>query len=599
MKRTAFSLLIVLLCVPMGAFAQKNSLLLPFRFPFPNHFEQIQRIDFDEDGDPDALRYTILDSIPVMWIDDDDDMQSDDWEGDHDNDCVLIDRNKDGIFGGPFDMSVDYGDEDGNGIADIQFLIENGDSAIRHQWDWASDIVWFIDDEEQDAHFGYINWQQLDFKGWEHEGHAGFYTDYHGSNAFTKMNVSSFRLHDFRYSWENPFYFFDEDGDTHSEVAIRCEDTPVFKNKPANINGRVNDKLFDGLDAAIDARIIGVLDKVYITFDLDNDNGPANEFDFDLSLQFNGEHGYDYNHMRHPLKTMDGLKAADTFLFDARWRHMTELIYPERDSMWNITFRDGEWEECWFVFDEDDDCNRWERVELLQPKSIFKAGMLNQGLDHNPQADEMGDRGEFDLDNSGKGNLYIGSFDGRLHLYGAEWGAWRIDQDAYSYQGYGGLYNRSDYTRTQYKAEQFATVKYTDQNDNGFIDLIEYDLDGDTLFEHSLSFDKLGLSDRCEIIPMRAADYASLSAVYAKMSEKIWDKSQQALAIMRQLKLHTDDYALYLQPQSMREKYSYGYWLNFYCYWDIRNHLQQTHQADKLPEVDRAFLSGDWSKLRL
>ena len=66
--------------------------------------------------------------------------------------------------------------------------------------------------------------------------------------------------------------------------------------------------------------------------------------------------------------------------------------------------------------------------------------MNNGGIDNNPQSDASGDRGEWDLDNSGKGNLYIG-FDGRIHLVGAEKGYWRIDQDAKSYQGWGGLYD--------------------------------------------------------------------------------------------------------------------------------------------------------------
>lgn len=103
------------------------------------------------------------------------------------------------------------------------------------------------------------------------------------------MSVSSLRLDDFRYSWENPFYFFDTAGDTHSEISIRCEDTPVFRDKPKNINGRVDNELFKNFDSEIDPTITGVLDKVYISFDLDNDNSAQNEIDFDISLQFNGD----------------------------------------------------------------------------------------------------------------------------------------------------------------------------------------------------------------------------------------------------------------------------------------------------------------------
>lgn len=44
-------------------------------------------------------------------------------------------------------------------------------------------------------------------------------------------------------------------------------------------------------------------------------------------------------------------------------------------------------------------------------------------------------RGEWDMDNSGNAQLYISHFDGRLHLYGAENGVWRIDQNAQYFQG--------------------------------------------------------------------------------------------------------------------------------------------------------------------
>jgi hypothetical protein len=81
-------------------------------------------------------------------------------------------------------------------------------------------------------------------------------------------------------------------------------------------------------------------------------------------------------------------------------------------------------------------------VEFYELKDIFKIGTDKGGLDSNKQADALGDRGEFDMDNSGKGQLYIAPFDGRIYLYGAEWGAWRIDQTAFSYQGFDGHYDR-------------------------------------------------------------------------------------------------------------------------------------------------------------
>jgi len=43
-------------------------------------------------------------------------------------------------------------------------------------------------------------------------------------------------------------------------------------------------------------------------------------------------------------------------------------------------------------------------------------GNEKPGLGGHPQADSLGDRGEFDRDNSGGGKLYAGVFDRKLHL---------------------------------------------------------------------------------------------------------------------------------------------------------------------------------------
>ena len=79
-----------------------NTQLINWRFI--NQISNIKYSDFDNDGDPDVLYSTINDKISIAWIDDDDDMKYSDKEGDTDNDCLLIDRNSDNIFAGPFDF---------------------------------------------------------------------------------------------------------------------------------------------------------------------------------------------------------------------------------------------------------------------------------------------------------------------------------------------------------------------------------------------------------------------------------------------------------------------------------------------------------------
>ena len=53
----------------------KQTTLQPRRLPLPDDLIKIIRIDLDKDGDPDVLKYTIIGGIPVMWVDDDDNMK--------------------------------------------------------------------------------------------------------------------------------------------------------------------------------------------------------------------------------------------------------------------------------------------------------------------------------------------------------------------------------------------------------------------------------------------------------------------------------------------------------------------------------------------
>ena len=147
------------------------------------------------------------------------------------------------------------------------------------------------------------------------------------------------------------FLFYDKDGDNLSEMAIRILDSTkhVDSKLPANsfVNQQVN----------------GVVDWVSIAVDMDNDNGPGNEFDFDMTIGFQGE-GFNYMDQVHKINNLRGLAETDTFFMDARWRHLDELIYPDHENAWDLIFKRGEWNRVNFVWDEDGDCKRWERVEF-------------------------------------------------------------------------------------------------------------------------------------------------------------------------------------------------------------------------------------------
>ena len=553
----------------------KESCIASFRMPLPPPGFKPKLEDLNGDGKPEAIYSMTGDSVPILWIDDDRDMKWTDIEGDMDNDCLLIDRNKDGIYGGDGDLVIDWVDSDNDGKADLQIVMDY--PAVHATEVWPNGHVMILLDTDKDNIFNYIDWNTYQIKSWNKSGRAAFYTDYNGQSAFTKMHVATYNMGDLRLNWENPFLFYDPDKDGLSEIAVRLLDSPSTKDEKASWNDYVN------------MQLEGVIDWVSISVDLDNDNAPGNDFDFDFTLGLRGG-GFDYMDQVHVFKNMRGLPEADKFFMDPRWRQMDELIYPDHKNAFDLIFNRGKWESAHFVYDEDDDCHRWERVEFYEARDPFKVGAGNGGLDHNTQADAAGDRGEWDMDCSGKGNLYISPLDGRLHLYGAEWGCWRVDQNTEYYQGWDRLWINKN-------PKKFATVKYTDKNGNGFLDYVEYDMDGDGKFETVFDLKALGIDDRAKLIDVSSFTYRDYTKMMKRMSDGIWERAQTAVRVAHKYGLNTSWYAWWIEALSMREKYHRGYWLQYYLFQDLMNYGLRTGDKDLQQKLVVAYCSGNWKSL--
>ena len=584
MKNKSICLIIAIL--PLLAAAQNDSsywnektLLIPYRLVPPAIGVTPEYIDLDNDGDPDILRTVTVNGTPIQWIDDDDDMKIGDLEGDTDNDCLMIDRNKDGKYGHYGDLIIDWVAEDENGNPPMQVVVDNVEEKNRMNGS-AGHYMWVIDNDKDDV-FNYIDWNTFTLRCWIHDDNSDFYEDYNGQSSFLKIHGTPERTNDVSMNWENPFLFYDFDNDKMTEMAIRFCDSP----KRVTENGQVN------------AYLTGNIDWVSLSFDMDNDNNPGTKFDLDMTIHFNGK-GFSYKDQKRVNKNLRGLPEADSFFLDPKWRQLTELLYPNHDTAWDLVFNDGEWNMVWFSYDEDDDCNRWERVELYQPLSPFKVGARNGGVDNNPQADPAGDRGEWDQDNSGKGQLYVSAIDGKIHLYGAEWGIWRIDQNSYFYQGMGDLYDGYGPARIKKEPVVFPTIKYTDTNNNGFFDQMEFDLDGDTIFENTLSLLKLGLDDKCDIIKTAEMKYNDFIDLQSRVSDNMWKNAQDAILVAKSKGLNTTWYALMQQPVSVRQKYHDGFWLQFYLYNDLKDMAMRKGDKNLLHQLDIAYLSGNWKTVK-
>jgi len=575
-----------------GGYWNRNTHLVPWRFPLVNP-ELVERLDLTGDGKPDVIRGLLLpDSLPFMWIDQDGSMTWDCLEGNTVNGLLLVDRNRDGYFDGPRDLIIKWGDRNNSGTPDVMMVVQNGGERMHHYFDWGADYMIVIDNEDQGI-LNHVDWNLALLQCWEHEGRANFFPDYHGNVKFLKMHGSSYRLNDMRFSWENPFIFYCEDGDSFTEWTIRLVDEPYFRPSEGH------DPRFDDQPEQIDTKFSGKIRDVRMSWDMDNDNGPGNEFDYDMSIKLRGP-GFDYSDQVHPFEVLTCKNIdlfPDTFWLDNRWGHLSELIYPGRDVAWDMIWNEGVWTECHFVFDEDDDCHRWERVELYDPLDIFISGTEQGGLDHNRQADATGDRGNWDMDFSGGGNLYVGGFDGKIHLHGAEWGAWRIDQTAFYYQGFGGNYGRWARDRQQRHAESFAVIRYSDTNDSGFFDLIEYDLDGDGVFEDIISLTELGIDDTNPVIITSEMDYQDFNNLFIEVAESSFSRGMEAVETAERLGLDTHWYNFYKKPESLFQKYQYGYWLAFYIYGDLRQ--MAVFKGDEALEtlIKRVYYSNNWGLL--
>ena len=549
----------------------------PFRLPLPPVGYQVEYIDLNGDGKPDAIKSVTVNDTPILWLDDDGNMKEGDIEGDMINDCLLIDRNKDGIYGGQGDLIIDWVDTDDDGKADMQIVIEYPKKNTGEVWPNGHYMI--MRDLDRDNIFNYINWNDFSLRCWDKNGVCDFYEDYSGQTMFMKIHTSTYDIKDLRLNWENPFLFYDEDGDGLTEMAIRFVDSPKIKDRSKPSNSYVNRQLE------------GRIDWVSMAVDLDNDNGPGNEFDFDFTIGFQGK-GFDYTDQVHKVNNLRGMPEADKFFMDPRYRQLTEFLYPDHKSAKEMIFKRGEWSRVNFVYDEDDDCGRWERVEFYDPLDPFKIGWKNGGIDNNKQSDAAGDRGEWDMDNSGKGKLYVGKFDGRLHLYGAEWGCWRIDQNANYYQGWDRMWMGMDR-----QPGKFGTVKYTDKDDNGFFDYIEYDLDGDKKFEMTIDLKALGLDDRCELIDISTFKYKDYTSMMKKMSKSMWKNAMTAVQVAHKYNVQTLWYAKLMQVLSVRQQYNNGYWLQFYIYKDLEHTFMQKGDQEKLKQLTVAYYSGNWKSM--
>lgn len=345
------------------------------------------RYDTDGDGRIDAIYFIDDDDrhsperqpLLVKVVDEDGDMHVS-GEGDLDSDLYIADWNGDGTI----DRAVDYIDTDHDqdldemvqyrGHDNMRFTDDTWESLIYEGRSfsayWARDIG---DDNrlayERDYEYSQeITQWKTDFNGDEIDVYAFLY------NA--KDNI-------FVPGWENPFCWYDNDGDGLAEEVVRLTGQ---RNTARNLR---------------------------YSLDIDNDTRGSNRRDYDLSITALG-----------PIRYGEG----DCERIAIRGIPAGPVIAWEKAR---AVAQSAQWSKAHLTFDEND--NNVEPVKGKNHNERWE-GVLNHPNDLFPQVGgpscgPFNKRNEVDTDNSGRFRFYRSPVDRRWHLYGAEKGWIKADYD--------------------------------------------------------------------------------------------------------------------------------------------------------------------------
>lgn len=537
----------------------------------------------------------------VRWIGEGGHMKWTDVRGSTATDALQVDRDGDGYYDGPGDLNVKWADDDGDGRPDVQIIAQNPSLNAKSPHGGTA-VYMIVFDDDHDGVLNYINWPDWEFgqscwrvapdttRPWKPQPDPNFSVDYHG-DTFMKQHEPVWLCSDPRYAWENPFLFYDILGNGCSQMSIRVLDSTV--------------KDADATPARPMFHYTGHANDAFVSYDIDASTTVHNECSYDMTLRFtsaaDGSHGQrldysQYHHSYPAIKAPQWVLDAHLFRFD-NWRRINEFIYLPRDKAYNKIFKVN-WGQTWLTFDEDGDNHRWEREELYYPTDdYYSTARWNNhhktpGMDANSQSDTLGDRGEWDQDNSGHGKLYIGAWDGKIHLFGAEKGAWTVDYGAH-YWGSTPVVGDSSPLKAKKVGE---LVTYQDTDGNGFFDRITYDYTGKgspDLVINLLDY-KTPDNPHPDVRPLlnpATLQWQGMHKMFCKISGDSFQEAGQLYRALWKKGLtdpQMDDLAI---ASSTWEQYEHGYWLKE----KIFRKLDQLFSADKNAQqhLRQAYFTGN------
>ena len=347
-------------------------------------------IDSDNDGridtiyiiDNDERHLERFTPLLVKIVDEDGDMYLT-GEGDLDSDLYVADWYGDGTI----DRVIDYIDLDGDGDVDEQVIyiwsksppppktseyfltrppkIYNGKMYCAA---WGKD---YGDDNRLWYDCSYEHSQDI----------TQWLDDFNGDEMFVYKFFFDYERNTLSPGWENPFAFYDLDGDSYSEEVVRF----------TGAGPRANNLRY--------------------SMDIDNDTRGTNHLDYDFSISAHGPINY-------PIEKCEtvNLRGIETEPF-LKWEHVRQVA---KEANWNSSHL------TWVENDNNVDPRpgrkhneRWEGVLSHGNEYIRRIG--------GPSCGPYNNRNEVDKDNSGHFRFYYSPVDRRLHLFGAEVGWIKAD----------------------------------------------------------------------------------------------------------------------------------------------------------------------------
>jgi hypothetical protein len=509
---------------------------------------------------------------------------------------IMVDKDGCGRFDSYKDFYYKVLDINGDGAPEAEYYHLTDYPGFMQPVLYSNKLHVILNGERDISH---INFKDFFYAEEQEYGAGGkYFMNVHGSGFF--LNSYS---PDPKNSWENPIAWYDFDFDGRTNMVMRVGDT------------NSKDNIYRG-DA----------NEFEVAFELNSNTNEEKYHSLDMQLTYYNykANGVSYQPFVDCIKGLKFLPGTE-FLSENRAKMRSEIIrkyIPYLDG-YKIGTDFEKWDGVWLIFDEDDDDNRWEEMFARHETEVNASG--NWYI----YSDRIGDRIEWDMDFKGEGKLYIGKFDGRIHLYHSEQAFWDIDY----FSTYKGSADRVD---TDEGIEppaglKYPRVRYSDTDDDGFIDTIEY-MTVEYMHEKETEriYKTVKLADFCEAdelkcqlidprvdseitnwslekwngMPFTEEDfkntackkaYEKFYALYGKVGNSLWSDAQKLYSCAKahglnmseqldknvkinytkeeqaQLKdiLVPEGYSRHLNGESRRDRYNNGYWLKEKVFADI------------------------------